>query len=186
MCSSNALEEDDGEKMKTGLFFGTCTGNTEELAEVIQSQLNIDEADMHDVASATVDDLMPYDFLIIGIPTWHIGELQDDWYCIYEDLEKVDLSGKKIAVFGLGDQYGYGDTFQDGMGILYKKMVERGAEGNIGFWSTEGYEFDASEAIIDGQFCGLAIDQDCQSELTDERLEKWCDLLKLQLQKIAA
>jgi flavodoxin I len=172
--------------MKTGIFFGTCTGNTEELAEVIQEQLGLESEDVHDVANITVDDLLNYDFLIIGIPTWHIGELQDDWYGIHEELDNIDMSGKMIAVFGLGDQYGYGDTFLDGMGILYKKMVERGAIGNIGFWPTEGYEFDDSQALIDEQFCGLAIDQDCQPELTDERLEKWCQVLKQHLQKQAA
>ncbi len=172
--------------MKTGIFFGTCTGNTEELAEVIQEQLGLGSDAVHDVADVTVDDLLNYDFLIIGIPTWHIGELQDDWYGIYQELENIDMTGKVIAVFGLGDQYGYGDTFLDGMGILYKKMLERGATGNVGFWPTEGYEFDASEAIIDGEFCGLAIDQDCQAELTDERLEQWCQVLKQHLQKQAA
>ena len=119
--------------MKTGIFFGTCTGNTEELAEVIQEQLGLESDAVHDVADITVDDLLNYDFLIIGIPTWHIGELQDDWYGIYQELDNIDMTGKMIAVFGLGDQYGYGDTFLDGMGILYKKMVERGATGNIGF-----------------------------------------------------
>ena len=51
--------------MKTGIFFGTCTGNTEELAEVIQEQLGLSSEDVHDVANITVDDLLNYEFLII-------------------------------------------------------------------------------------------------------------------------
>ncbi|MEC9466771.1 MAG: flavodoxin [Myxococcota bacterium] len=172
--------------MKVGIVFGTCTGNTEELAEVIREQLGLEEECLQDVARMEAADLANFDFLIVGIPTWHIGELQDDWYGIHEDLDEVDMTGTKIALFGLGDQLGYSDTFLDGMGILYDKFLERGATGNIGFWPTEGFEFDDSKALKDGQFCGLAIDQDCQPELTDERVEKWCQILKEHLAQKAA
>ena len=84
--------------MKTGIFFGTCTGNTEELAEVIQEQLGLSSEDVHDEANTTVDDLLNYEFLIIGIPTWHIGELQDDWYGIYQELENIDMTGTDCEV----------------------------------------------------------------------------------------
>lgn len=172
--------------MNIGIIFGTCTGNTEELADVIREQLELEEGVVKDVANMSAADLAEYDFLIIGIPTWHIGELQDDWYGIHEDLDNVDMTGTQIALFGLGDQLGYSDTFLDGMGILYDKFLERGATGGIGFWPTDGYEFDDSQAIRDGQFCGLAIDQDCQHELTDERIEKWCGILKEHLALKAA
>ncbi len=172
--------------MKVGIVFGTCTGNTEELAEVIREQLGLEEECLQDVARMEAADMANFDFLIVGIPTWHIGELQDDWYGIHEDLDEVDMTGTKIALFGLGDQLGYSDTFLDGMGILYDKFLERGATGNIGFWPTEGFEFDDSKALKDGQFCGLAIDQDCQPELTDERVEKWCQILKEHLAQKAA
>ena len=172
--------------MKVGIVFGTCTGNTEELAEVIREQLDLEEECLQDVARLEAADLAAYDFLIIGIPTWHIGELQDDWYGIHEDLDEVDMTGTQIALFGLGDQLGYSDTFLDGMGILYDNFLERGATGNIGFWPTEGFEFDDSKALKDGKFCGLAIDQDCQPELTDERVEQWCKVLKEHLAQKAA
>jgi len=172
--------------MKIGIIFGTCTGNTEELADVIREQLGLEEGVVKDVATMSASDLPEYDFLIVGIPTWHIGELQDDWYGIHEDLDGVDMTGTQIAVFGLGDQLGYGDTFLDGMGILYDKFIERGATGGIGFWPTDGYEFDDSQGIRDGKFCGLAIDQDCQPELTDERIKQWCELIKEHLVQKAA
>ena len=172
--------------MKVGIVFGTCTGNTEELAEVIRDHLGLEDECLQDVARMEAADLANFDFLIIGIPTWHIGELQDDWYGIHEDLDEVDMTGTQIALFGLGDQLGYSDTFLDGMGILYDKFLERGATGNVGFWPTDGFEFDDSKALKDGQFCGLAIDQDCQPELTDERVEKWCQILKAHLAQKAA
>ena len=42
-------------------------------------------------------------------------------------LEQADLKGKLVAVFGLGDQSGFADTYCDAMGILAQKAKERGA-----------------------------------------------------------
>jgi len=45
----------------------------------------------------------------------------------------------------------------------------------VGNWPTEGYNFEASKALLeDGTFIGLCIDEDRQPELTAERVEKWC------------
>ena len=173
--------------MKAALIYGTCTGRTEYVAEQIIEALKPEiELEMVDVYKIKAADLAQWEFMLCGIPTWDVGELEYGWADVYDNLDDVDLPNSTVAMFGLGDQGSYADTYQDAMGILYKKMLERGATGNVGFWPTEGYEFDASEAIIDGEFCGLAIDQDCQAELTDERLEQWCQVLKQHLQKQAA
>ncbi|MEM7347719.1 MAG: flavodoxin, partial [Chloroflexota bacterium] len=117
-------------------------------------------------------DLLEYDYLILGIPTWDIGELQTDWDDIFADLEELDFSGKKIAIFGVGDQYGYPDNFLDAVGILGNRLRERNGE-LIGFWPTDGYEFDESVGFEDGKFMGLGIDDVNQSELTEERITAW-------------
>ena len=161
--------------MKVGLFYGTTTGNTEEVAELIQEKLGEDNiSEIGDVNDLSAEQLTGYDLLILGIPTWHIGEMQDDWADRFDELEGIDLKGTKIALFGLGDQDGYPDTFLDGMGELYNKLVERGAEGGIGFTTTDSFDYTGSTAIIDGKFCGLAIDQDCQPEMTEDRVTSWC------------
>ena len=161
--------------MKIGLFYGTTTGNTEEVAELIRDQLGEENIDtVGDVNDLSGENLTGFDILILGIPTWHIGEMQDDWADRFDELDDIDLAGTKIALFGLGDQDGYPDTFLDGMGELYDKLLERGAEGGIGFTSTDDFEYTGSTAIRDGKFCGLAIDQDCQPELTEERVSRWC------------
>ena len=81
-----------------------------------------------------------------------------------------------MALFGLGDQFGYPDTFCDAMRYLYDKVIERG--GTItGYWPVDGYTFDASTAVFDGYFVGLAIDEVNQSDLTVERIEAWCNQL---------
>ena len=72
--------------------------------------------------------MLAYDFLIIGCPTWNIGQLQDDWDNHFLELEAFDLIGKKIAIFGLGDQYGYPESFCDAIGILGRKFIAQGAE----------------------------------------------------------
>jgi flavodoxin I len=163
---------------KVALFFGTQTGNTETVAELIQQHLGGEDiVTLHDVADASPSDFADYDCLIIGCPTWNIGELQSDWEGIYDDLDDMDFSGKKIAYFGAGDQVGYADNFQDAMGILEEKISGLGGR-TVGYWSAEGYDFNESKALRDGKFVGLAIDEDNQSELTADRVEAWAKQLK--------
>jgi flavodoxin I len=163
---------------KVALFFGTQTGNTETVAELIQQHLGgADVVTLHDVADASPSDFEDYDCLIIGCPTWNIGELQSDWEGVYDDLDDVDFNGKQVAYFGTGDQVGYADNFQDAMGILEAKISSLGGV-TVGHWPAEGYDFNDSKALRDGKFVGLAIDEDNQSELTADRVEAWAKQLK--------
>lgn len=161
-----------------GLFYGSTTGKTEEAAERIQAAFGGDAAvRLHDISEAENSDFEQYDNLIIACPTWDIGELQSDWDGYYPDLDELDFSGKKVAYVGTGDQIGYADNFQDAMGILEAKISELGGK-TVGHWSTEGYDFNESKAVKNGKFVGLALDEDNQSELTDERISKWVTQLK--------
>lgn len=161
-----------------GLFFGTQTGNTETAAELIQSEFGGESVvTLVDVAEAEATDLQSYDCLIIGCPTWNIGEMQSDWEGLYEELDDIDFSGKKVAYFGPGDQVGYADNFQDAMGILEEKISALGGQ-TVGQWSTDGYDFTESKAVKNGKFVGLAIDEDNQPELTENRIKTWVSQLK--------
>lgn len=161
-----------------GLFYGTQTGNTETLAEQIQQHLGGEPVViLHDVADASPSDFESYDCLIIGCPTWNVGELQSDWEALYDELDEVDFSGKKIAYFGAGDQVGYADNFQDAMGILEEKIAALGGM-TVGYWPTEGYDFSDSKALRDGKFVGLALDEDNQADLTASRIETWTAQIK--------
>jgi flavodoxin I len=164
---------------KIGLFFGTQTGNTESAAEEIQKIFGSRLVDLHDVAKADASDLVGYDCLIIGCPTWNIGELQSDWEGLFPEFDDLDFSGKKVAYFGCGDQVGYADNFLDAIGILEEKITERGGK-TVGYWSTEGYDFDTSKAVRNGKFVGLALDDTNQSDLTEQRLKKWVTLLRIE------
>ena len=160
---------------KIGLFFGSDEGNSERIAYRIQQRLGEDVVDVFDIADVTQLDFVHYEKIILGIPTWDFGQIQSDWEEFWDDISVVDFSGKVVAFFGLGDQFGYGDYFLDAMGMLHDVIIQTGPE-IIGHWSTEGYEFDASKAEIFGvgKFVGLALDEDQQENLTAERLNRWC------------
>jgi flavodoxin I len=165
---------------KIGLFFGTQTGNTQTESEIIQKEFSGDSVvTLNDVSQAEPSDFNNYDYIIVGCPTWNVGELQSDWEDFYDELDNIDFTGKKVAYFGTGDQVGYPDTFQDALGILEEKISENGAE-TVGYWPTEGYEFSESKAVRDGKFVGLALDEDNQSDLTEERIKAWVTQLKLE------
>lgn len=159
-----------------GLFFGSDEGNTEAVAYRIQQRLGADQVDVLDVADVTQLDFADYEQIILGIPTWDFGQIQSDWEEFWGDIGEVDFTGKTVALFGLGDQFGYGDYFLDAMGMLHDVIVANGAT-IIGHWSTDGYDFDASKATIADQplFVGLALDQDQQEDLSAERLNRWCE-----------
>jgi flavodoxin I len=162
-----------------GLFYGSDSGSTESVAGKIEALLGKEQVQTHDVGHAEVTELEEYQYLILGIPTYDEGELQSDWGVFLEDILAVNFANKKVALFGLGDQLGYGEWYLDAMGILHDKLVALGAT-IVGHWPSEGYEYEASKAIAaDGQhFVGLALDEDTQAELTDERLERWTQQIK--------
>ncbi|MGB7275498.1 MAG: flavodoxin FldA [Geitlerinemataceae cyanobacterium] len=163
---------------KIGLFYGTQTGNTETIAEQIQNEFGGGSiVEVYDIANAATDDFENHELIIIGCPTWNVGELQADWEGFYDELDEINFEGKKVAYFGAGDQVGYADNFQDAMGILEEKISQLGGK-TVGCCSTDSYDFSESKAVRDGKFVGLAIDEDNQSDLTDSRIKAWVKQLK--------
>ncbi|MFW5738136.1 MAG: flavodoxin [Spirochaetota bacterium] len=160
--------------MSIGIFYGSTTGNTKDVAVKLQEALG---GDLHSITDVDTDAIAGYDNLVFATSTWGAGDLQDDWEDFFPNLDDMDFSGKKVAIMGLGDQENYGDTFVDGMQLLAEKVEELGGQ-LVGFTSTEGYEYDSSEAERDGRFVGLVIDEDGQSDLTDERVRNWAADLK--------
>ena len=120
----------------------------------------------------TQDTFRNYSNFILSVPTWFDGELPNYWDEFVPALEDMDLEGKTIAIFGNGNQRDYPENFVDAIGILGKLLEQLGAE-IIGETSTDGYVFESSVAVRDGKFMGLAIDQDTQAKLTDERVKNW-------------
>ena len=164
--------------MATAIFYASSTGNTADVANKISKQLG--DIELFDIGDDGIKSIEDYDKIIFGISTWGEGELQDDWEEVLDDFSTIDFTGKTIALFGLGDQDGYPEYFLNAMGVIYEQILIMGGK-IVGFWDTDGYDFDESEAIMNNRFVGLAIDEDNQEELTDERISKWCEQIKKEI-----
>ena len=157
---------------KTVVVYGSSTGTCQSIAETIASKLGVEALD---VANFNADVVAENENLLIGTSTWGAGELQDDWYDGVNVLKGADLSGKTVALFGCGDSESYSDTFCSAMKEIYDA-----AEGAniIGSVPTEGYTFDDSDAVVDGEFIGLALDDVNEDDLTEGRIDAWLSSIK--------
>ncbi len=160
-----------------GIFYGSTTGNTEKVANLIHQAFGEENADVYNVDITELSDIERYKFLIFGVSTWGVSDLQDDFEDFMEILEQVNFSGRKVALFGLGDQSTYTDSFVDAMGILYDRLKKKGAN-IIGFVPRTGYSFNTSMALVKDKLAGLAIDEEFESNLTGQRVSGWVELLK--------
>jgi flavodoxin I len=160
---------------KTAIIYGSSVGNTRFVAEKVHTVFP--DADIIPVEIAKVEAIKDYGFLIMGTSTWGAGQLQDDFETFVEKLIRLDLSKKAIALFGLGDQQTYPDTFCDGMGRLYELLTPQKPRF-IGQWPGDDYDFSESRAFKDGMFVGLPLDEDNEPDLTDGRIAIWSEDLK--------
>jgi flavodoxin I len=172
---------------KIGVFFGSASGSTEEVAEMISEAfgdaaaepLNID-----DVMDELGDHFAKYEALICGTPTYNTDADQyrsaTSWDSVYyEELSQVKLDGKPVACFGLGDQEGYGDNFADGVGEMHDVFKACGATMYGYTDATDGsYEHGDSKAQVGDQFVALVCDNANQADLSEERVTKWVAQLK--------
>lgn len=166
---------------KIGIFFGTDTGTTRLIAKKMARILGNSIASKPlNINRIRVDDLLQYDSLILGTPSYgeglfpgiSTGVKNGSWEEFVAELSGVDMTGKTIALYGLGNQEKYPDHFADALYLLYELFSNCGAT-IVGDWSTSDYEFIHSNAVVDGRFVGLVIDNNSQGLLTDSRLEAW-------------
>lgn len=169
-----------------GLFYGSSTCYTEIAAEKICAAIKqisggAITVDIYDIDQQALTLANDYNWLILGIPTWDYGELQEHWEANWRDLDAIDWQGKVVALYGLGDQDGYPEWFLDALGYLWGKITSLGAN-SIGLWPTEGYRHTHSEALTEDQrfFVGLALDEDSEFELSDQRISAWCRQILLE------
>ncbi len=161
----------------TIVIYGSSTGTCEAIAEKIASKLGCEAMNVQDLTADTIND---HQNLILGTSTWGAGELQDDWYDGLKTLQDADLNGKTIALFGCGDCESYSDTFVGGIGELYNGIKDSGARF-IGSVDADGYIFDDSEAVVDGKFIGLPLDDINEDDKTDARIENWLSAISPEL-----
>jgi flavodoxin I len=166
-------------EMKAALLYSTTTGNTETAAGYIADATGLTATDIGDV---DLEELKACDSLICGAPTWHTGADSERsgtaWdEFLYGDLTGLDLNGKKVAIFGMGDQAGYADNYCDAMDELASCFEKQGATV-VGAWSAEGYEHEESKSIRGDNFVGCAFDEDNQPDMSEERAKKWVEQIK--------
>lgn len=170
-----------------GIYCGSSTGSTMQVAEKIRELLGEDHCDLYDLEDdyMDLDEFLQYDVLFFGCSTWGSGEVQYNWVEPLQDLSinKPDFSGKQIALFGAGDCKDHGEQFASALGVLYDKFKERGA-GFIGAFPTDGYDYEFSNAVRDNQFVGLPFDRVNENEKTEERLDRWISVLKAELPQL--
>ena len=173
--------------MRIKIIFGSDTGNTELVVEDLVKLLDNSESFIEDAPKINYE-VIPVsdidnntwnnaDLFILGIPTWYDGELQSDWEEYFQEFKTLDFNGKKVAVFGLGDQLGYEEWFCDGVGILAKTVLKNGGQ-TIGWTDIdETYEIEEKPKSMYNDHCfyGLCLDEDNQPELTQDRLKKWVE-----------
>ena len=167
---------------KIGLFFGPLKGSVHRVAEKVKAAFGEEQIELISVNDASATDLEKYDKIIFGISTvgketWDSNYSNTDWSKFFPNISKVNYSGKTVAIFGLGDHITYSGYFVNAMGVLAKELIKNGAN-IVGQVDPSGYEFDESEAVIDGKFIGLPIDEDFEPELTDERVANWVKSIK--------
>lgn len=169
-----------------GLFYGSTTCYTEMAAEKIQAAINqrlgSETVKLFNIQDTALTHTSEFDILIFGISTWDFGELQEDWENTWDDLATLNLNDKLVACFGLGDQLGYADWFQDALGMLHDQAAAAGAT-MLGYWPNQGYQFTASKALSEdnSHFVGLSLDDENQYDQTDTRIDQWCQQLLTEL-----
>lgn len=111
---------------KVLLVYASMTGNTEEMADLIEKGLQSEEIGVikNDVLDVTASDIEEYDAIILGAYTWGEGELPDEFEDFYDEMAEMDLTGKTFAVFGSGDT-AY-EFFCGAVDLIEARVTEKG------------------------------------------------------------
>ncbi len=165
---------------KTAIIFSFNTVKTSQAAKMIYESFADENIDMVNAEEITGEKFLQYRNLILGVPTWFDGELPNYWDEFVPEIEEMDLRGRRIAIFGPGDQKNYPENFVDGIGILGRLLEERGAE-LAGLTEASEYSFEKSAALKGDKFMGLPLDFENQASKNRERISRWVEQLKKEL-----
>lgn len=115
---------------KVAVIYGSSTGNTETAAKWVKAALSETgvKAEILNAADIKAASVAPYDLIVFGSSTWGQGEIQDDFMGVYDGLTADILNGKKVAVFGCGDNDMFPDNFCQAVDLIAEKSKECGAE----------------------------------------------------------
>jgi len=161
-----------------GLLYASQTGNTETVAGYIADAAGLEAEDVGDYGA---EDLTEFDGIIVGCPTWNTGADEyrsgTAWDDLIDEIKDIDLGGKPVAVFGVGDSGSYGENFCDGIEELNSTFAAAGAK-MIGYVDSFGYSHSESKSEASGKFLGCPFDEDNESDQSEERAAAWVEQLK--------
>jgi len=165
----------------TLLVYWPKDGNVETIALKLKDKFQGGDFIKKALSEIKLEDLKTFDNWIVGGSTVgsHVWEAADDsnkWHEFFKMMDEVDMSAKVVAFYGLGDQVLYPNHFVDGLGIFQEEFSKRNTK-IVGQWPAGGYTFTDSEGVENDMFFGLALDEDHEENLSDERLDKWLEII---------
>ena len=160
---------------KIGLFYGTTGGRTTGVVDEFEFNLR-DKVEIFNVEDG-IGKISEFDNLILVTPSYGFGELEAHWEGVIEEFKKIDFTGKVVGLVGLGSQTTFGESFVGALEILYNIVIKNGGK-IIGLTSTEGYNFEECEAMVDGKFMGLVLDEENQDDMTPDRIYEWLEIVE--------
>lgn len=169
---------------KIGIFYGPEKGSVDRVAQKVKAAIGEDQVEMISVNDATAADLTKFKKIIFGISTvgketWDSEYANTDWAKFFPEIAQADFTDKVVAIFGLGDHITYPGHFVNAMGRLYQEIKKTSPTALVvGSVDPATYDFEESEAVIDGKFIGLPVDEDFEPEMTDERITTWVSQVK--------
>jgi flavodoxin I len=112
----------------TLIVYASMTGNTEEIADLIGDGIHQAGAPFvqKDILEVDAAELQNYDGILLGTYTWGDGDLPDEYLDFYEEMNTLNLTGKRAAVFGSCDS-SY-DHRGGAVDLLMEKLREIGAD----------------------------------------------------------
>lgn len=108
------------------IAYGSTTGNTEQVANLLAGHLDQHQVAVYEVSALTEDLVAKADLVLLGASTWGYGEVQDDFAAYMSKIDGKTYGGKSVAVFGCGDQAGFGDVFCEAVTLIEEAVQAAG------------------------------------------------------------
>lgn len=136
--------------MKAQIVFASMTGNNEDMAEILEEDLQDLGFDVEttDVSFADASAYLDSDLCIMVTYTYGEGVMTDELKDFYDQLSELDLNGKKFAVLGSGDKT-YTDHYCENVFDFEKAFQKCGANEAAKPVTIENAVDDDDIALID-------------------------------------
>lgn len=115
--------------MKAKIVYASMTGNDEDMAEILEEDLQDYgfDVDSSDVSFSDATDYLDSDLCIFITYTYGEGKMTDEIADFYDQLKGLNLKGKYFAVLGSGDKT-YGEHFCENVFDYEKAFKQCGAK----------------------------------------------------------